>query len=103
MSRDESFMEYLFRVLINVILNFTIGTIGATIGFIFSLYSLITTYQANIIIGLSYFILASLAAISFAVTWIFGLYAAAAGTVYVGAKVMASSLRIENERTHRVA
>ena len=98
MSRDESLFEYLARLLMNLLMNFTIGTIGAVIAFIWSLYSLIQTYQASILYALPFFMFASLSAVAFAMTWLIGLYAAAAGTVYVGAKIAASNLRVQDGR-----
>lgn len=70
--------------------------IGTLIGFFWSLVSVISTYQTSIISGLVFFLLAGLAALSFAFTWIIGLYLATAGVVYVGAKVIASNMRIND-------
>ena len=69
--------------------------IGTVISFIFSLYSLIITYQANILSALIFFSMASLAALSFAATWLILIYLFAAGTVYVGAKVISTNLRLQ--------
>lgn len=70
--------------------------IGAVIGFLWSIVSVIRAYQTPIYSAIIFFGFASLAAIAFAVTWIIGLYLAAAGTVYVGAKIIAANLRIED-------
>ena len=83
MGRDESLFEYLFRILINVLFNFTIGVMSAVVTFIFSLYSLIRSYQPSYLESLSFFALASLAAISFALTWLLMLYSAAAGNLFM--------------------
>ena len=79
MGRDESLFEYLFRILINILFNFTIGICSAVIAFMFSLYSLISSYQPSYLECISFFMLASLAASSFALTWLIMLYTAAAG------------------------
>jgi hypothetical protein len=81
LGRDESMFSYLMELLMKMLFNFTLGMIGTVIGFIWSLYSIITTYQAAITTSLFFFGIASLAAISFAMTWMFLLYGAAAGTV----------------------
>lgn len=102
-GRNESIIEYLLNVLVNLLMNFTVGVFMAVIGFMFSLYSVIVSYQASIVQGLLFFVLASLSAISFAMTWIIGLYMAAAGTVYAGVKIASSSARLgdrEYERRH---
>lgn len=95
MARDENILSYALRVLISLLLNFTIGLFGAVIGFMWSLYGLIRTYQTSLIMAWTYFLFASLAAIAFAASWLIGLYLAAAGTVYVGVKALASNGRIE--------
>lgn len=103
MGRDETFLSYLLRLLIRVLFNFTIGVIGAVVAFMFSLYSVIQSYDASFLVGTIFFTLASLAAVSFAATWIIGMYFAAAGSVYVGAKLIAANMRIEDGggRSHR--
>ena len=95
MGRDEKLPSFILRILFRLVMNFTIGMMGAVIAFIGSLFSLIQTYKENILTAISFFFLASLAALAFAMTWFIGLYLAAAGAVYVGAKAMASQLRLE--------
>ena len=109
MSRDESFLEYFLRLFLNILFNFTLGMFGAVVAFIYGLFGLIATYQVPLYYGLLFFIMATLAALSFAVTWLLAIYAAAAGTVYAGAKLLAANLRVEgtsggqsnyNQRVH---
>ncbi len=69
MGRDEKLISYLFRLLLSFLFNFTIGVTGAVVVFIFNLYSLIQTFQANALASFLFFTLASLAAVSFAMTW----------------------------------
>ena len=95
MGRDEQFLSYALRVLFQVLFNFTVGMMGAVLSFIWSLYGLVMTYQASLLTALSFFFLASLAALSFGITWLIGMYLTAAGAVYVGAKLIASNLRLE--------
>lgn len=95
MSRDDSFLEYVVRVVLNVLMNFTIGVFMAVVTFIFSLYSIIASYQASFLTGSIFFFGASLAAISFALSWIVGLYCFAAGAAYVGFTVAKGALRLE--------
>jgi hypothetical protein len=115
MGRDENILSYLLQLILTMAFNFTIGLslppsspapppppspaigmIGAVIGFLWSVVSVIRSYQAPLYSAVIFFGLAALAAVAFAVTWIIGLYLAAAGTVYVGAKVIAANLRIED-------
>lgn len=96
MGRDESLVEYIIRLGMNVLFNFTIGVFMAVVTFVFSLGTLIASFQASFLGGLTFFVLASVAAISFALSWLIGLYLGAAGTAYVGFKLISANMRIEN-------
>lgn len=102
LGRDESILSYMLELLLKMLFNFTLGMMGTVVGFILSLYSIISSYQAALSTSLFFFFVASLAAISFAMTWMFLLYGAAAGTVYVGAKMAAANMRIEGGGAGRV-
>ncbi len=96
MGRDEKLVSYLLRLALSMLFNFTLGIFGAVVGFVFSLISVVKSYQASFPTAAAFFACASLAAISFGLTWLMGLYVATAGTVYVGAKFLAANMRIEN-------
>ena len=91
-------MSYVFRALMSVLMNITIGIFGAVVSFIWCLYGLIVTYQANIATALVYFMFASVAACSFGMTFVVGMYLVTAGTVYVGAKLISTQYRLEAAR-----
>lgn len=95
MGRDESLLSYLLRLAMSMLFNFTLGVCGAVIAFMYSLFALIRSYQASLPTAMAFFVFASLAAVSFALSWLFALYAAAAGTAYVGLKFAAANMRIE--------
>jgi len=82
----------------SVLMNITIGIFGAVVSFIWCLYGLIVTYQANIATALVYFMFASVAACSFGMTFVVGMYLVTAGTVYVGAKLISTQYRLEAAR-----
>ena len=100
MARDESLLSYLMRVGLSLLFNFTLGVFGAVVAFIFGLAYLIQTYQASFFVGLFFFTLATLAAISFALTWLLALYGVAAAGTFVSLKLIASNMRIEGGETH---
>jgi len=97
-GRDEKLASYLMRIVASLLFNFTLGVFGAVVAFVFGLYALIQSYKASLLSGFMFFLLASLSACAFALTWIIGLYLATAGTVYVGAKVLASNVRLEDSQ-----
>lgn len=82
MSRDESMVEYMLKMLMQILINFSMGLIMALIIFIFGLWSIIKTYQPNPLTGLLFFVTAGCAAFAFVSTYILGLFGAAAGGVY---------------------
>ena len=74
-SRNESFGVYIARMVIRVLVNFTIGFISALISFMWQLWWFVRSYSAGIA-GIAFFILGSIAA--------FSLIASAIGAMYVG-------------------
>ncbi|KNC86740.1 hypothetical protein SARC_01119 [Sphaeroforma arctica JP610] len=97
MTRDETMGSYILRVVMNMILNFTIGLIGALIGFWWGLWGLITSYQASTWQGLFFFVLAGLAGWSMVSATIGGLVMGTAGSLYVMQKIAAAN-QIEGQR-----
>jgi len=75
-----------------------VGMFMTVVAFIFSLYSIIAAYQPDILSGTLFFTVAALAAVSFAVTWLIGIYLGTAGAVYIGAKALAANMRLEGGR-----
>ncbi len=97
-GRDEKVGSFLLRIVVNFVVNITLGIIGAVISFWWSLWGLIQEYRVGLLTGLTFFAGAALAAFSFALMWLFGIYAATTGAVFVAAKVLATNVRIENSR-----
>jgi len=97
-GRDESMMEYMLKLLIQVLINFSMGLLMALVTFVIGLWSIVKSYQPNPLTALIFFVGAACAAFAFVATYLFLLYGAAAGTVYGVAKVAESQLRIEQPR-----
>jgi len=95
MARDESMMEYALKVLLQVLINFSMGLIAALGIFIFGLWSIIKSYQPNPLTAMAAFIAASCAGFAFVSTYLFALFGAAAGSVYGIAKVVETNARID--------
>jgi hypothetical protein len=101
MGRDESWMEYGLRVLMNVLMNFSIGLCMALAFFVFSLWSIVTSYQPNPAIAVVFFIMAACAAFAFVASYLMAIYGAAAGGVYGLLKLAetnARAARLQNGR-----
>lgn len=74
-SRNESFGVYIARLVIRILVNFTIGFISALISFVWQLWWFVRSYSAGIA-GIAFFILGSIAA--------FSLIASAIGAMFIG-------------------
>jgi len=74
-SRNESFWAYIIRLILRVLVNFSIGFFSALISFVWQLWFFVRSYSAGIA-GIAFFILGSIAA--------FSLIASAIGAMWVG-------------------
>ena len=52
MGRDEGLVSFLFRLALNVLMNFTLGLLGATVAFIWYLWDVIKSYQPDPFTGI---------------------------------------------------
>jgi len=95
MGRDETMLEYVFRVLIQVLLNFSMGLVMALFMFIVGLWSVIRAYQPDPITAVLFFIVSASAGFAFVASYLLAIYGAAASGVYGMAKIAESNLRIE--------
>lgn len=96
MSRDESMLEYAFKLLIQFLINFSLGLIMALFIFMFGLWNIVKSYQPNPITAVAFFLSAVCAAFAFVATYLLALYGAAAGSVYGVAKIAESQVRLQN-------
>ena len=101
MSRDESTLEYVLKVLLQVLINFSMGLIFALAIFIWGLWGIVKSYEPNPLTAVVFFIGASSAAFAFVSTYLFAIFGAAAGGVYGLAKVAESNARIENGQSRQ--
>ncbi|CAM9294422.1 unnamed protein product [Chrysoparadoxa australica] len=74
MSRDEGIFEWLVRMAFKVLMNLTIGLVGAIITFGWTIWSVITSYNPSVVSAVVFFVCAILAACSVLFTWLFGLF-----------------------------
>jgi hypothetical protein len=93
MSRDENMLEYALKILMQVLLNFSMGLMIALIFFIIGLWNIVRSYQPNPLIAVLFFIGAACAAFSFVITYLLALYGAAAGGVYGVLKIAETNAR----------
>lgn len=99
-GRDESWMEFALKVLMQVLLNFSLGLVMALVFFVFGLWTIVRSYQPNPITAVVFFLGASIAGFSFVVTYLMAVYGAAAGGVYTLLKIgeTAGRAQIDQQR-----
>jgi len=100
MGRDESFVEYGLKLMMQLLINFSLGLIAALFVFVFGLWGIVKSYQPDPLSAAAFFIGAACAAFAFVSTYLFLIYGAAAGSVYGLAKVIESNARLENGRRY---
>lgn len=98
MGRDEKFFEYALKVLMQVLVNFSVGLVMALVMFVVGLWSIVRSYQPNPIVAVFFFVSAACAAFSFVATYLLAMYGAAAGGVYGVLKVAEGNLRLQQGR-----
>jgi hypothetical protein len=94
--RDESTADFIIRLAMNVLLNFSIGLVMAFVMFVIGLWSIIRSYQPNPIMAVVVFVAAACAAFSFVATYLLAIYGAAAGGIYGLAKLAENQARLQN-------
>jgi len=92
-GRDESWGEYAVKVLIYVLINFSIGLLSALSFFVIGLWNILRSYQPNPLTAVVVFLLASAAATSFVISYLLAMTGAAAAGVYGVAKLAETSNR----------
>jgi len=95
--RDESTADYVIKILINVLINFSMGMVMCLVMFVFGLWSIIKSYQPNPLVAVVVFICAACAAFTFVASCLMALCGAAAGGVYGLAKLAENQARLQNE------
>ena len=94
-------MEYILRVLFQILINFSLGLIFALAIFVIGLWSLIQNYQPNPIVAVAFFLCAALAAFSFVVSYLLAIYGVVAGGLYGVAKLAETNNRARLQQQRR--
>lgn len=97
MGRDESFLQYAFEILLKALINFSLGLIMTFFIFIFGLWSIIKSYQANPLTAVVFFVMAACAGFAFVTSYLMAIYGAAAASIYGVAKIAENRLLLEQQ------
>merc|ERR1712146_355880 len=94
----EELLGTLLRWLGQIMMNFTVGLISALFSFMFSLVSMIWEYKASYLSGILFFAVAMSGASAMVATFVGGMYATAAGGVYMLIQASKENARLEGGR-----
>lgn len=98
-GRNENIGAYFARLVVRILVNFTIGFITALISFVWQLFWFVRTYGAGFS-GFVFFVLGSVSAFSMIVTVIFAMYGTVAGTAAV-VMIMGGNNALQGGRNRR--
>lgn len=104
-GRDESWAEYALKILLHILMNFTMGLISALVFFVIGLWNILKSYRPNPVAAVTIFLAAASAASAFVISYILALFGAAATGVYGMAKLAETSQRqriAEQQRRERL-
>jgi hypothetical protein len=68
-GRDEAWAEYIIKILMHVLINFTMGLLSALVFFVLGLWNILKSYQPNPIVAVLVFLAAASAASTFVATY----------------------------------
>jgi len=78
-SQEESMMSFFFKLLMQYIINLTMGLIGALFFFVYNVYHLIVSYGEPMLSGLAFFLLVMMAGLATVGTYLGAIYGTVAG------------------------
>merc|ERR1719401_470323 len=77
--REESMMQVILQLVMQYIVNLTMGLIGAFVFFIYNVYNLIVSYGEPALSGVAFFLLVMVAGMSTVGTYLVAIYGTVAG------------------------
>lgn len=100
-QRDESWAQYVVNILLQVVINFTMGLVTTLLFFILGLWNIVRSYQPNPMVAVLVFLAAASAGTAVVVTYLLALVGAAGGSVYGLAKFAETTARLQQAEQQR--
>ena len=100
--RDEQAMQFIIRWVFTILFNFTIGFVMTLITFLFTVVSVIRSFQPSLASAVAFYTVAGLGAASVVVGAILLMVGISGGTIYVGYKVVSENARIQGAQRRYV-
>lgn len=101
-GRDESWGEYALKMMMQVMMNFSIGMIMTLCIFVFGLWGIIREYQPTLFEGVAFFLLAFAAGFATVATVLISMFGTAGAAVFGVAKIAEAQLRLQQEQQGRL-
>merc|ERR1719444_646617 len=97
-GKEETAVSMILKLVMQYIINLTMGLIGAFVFFIYSVYGLIVSYGEPALSGLAFFLLVLVAGMSTVGTYLVAIYGTVAGGGLWLVKQAAKQKALEQER-----
>lgn len=101
-NNDENLISIVVQWIFTALVNFTFSLIGSLFYFVFSLGSVVYSYQPDPFSAITFYVLGLIGAASVIGGYLIGLYGLTAGAVYAVGKVAVRQMAIEEERKRRL-
>lgn len=96
-GREETLMQMVMKIVMQYVINLTMGLIGAFFFFIYNVYVLIVSYGEPMLSGVAFFLLVLVAGIATVGTYLFAIYGTIAGGGLYLIKTAAKQAAVEGE------
>ena len=94
-GRNESTSEYIMKMIMQTLMNFTLGLVMCLGIFILGLYSIIKSYQPDPVTAVAFFLVAGAAAFATVSTVIMGMFAGVGTAGFAVGKIIEQQQRLE--------
>jgi len=78
-GKDETFVTLAIKVVLQYVINLSLGLIGAFFFFLYNVYALLVSYGSSVLSGLAFFLLAAISGVSVVAAYLGTMYGVVAG------------------------
>merc|ERR1719356_2436304 len=97
-GEEKSLIQMVLQIVMQYIINLTMGLIGAFFYFVYGLYSLILAYGEPALSGIAFFLLVLVASMATVGTYLIAIYGTVAGGGLYIVKQAAKQAKLEGQR-----
>lgn len=97
-SREESAISMILKIVMQYVMNLTVGLVGAFFFFVYNVYSLVVAYGESFFSGLAFFLLVLVAGTATVGTYLVAIYGTVAGGGLYLVQQAAKNARLQDEQ-----